>query len=197
MSTLGCFGFGTAFGVSEIPDDVLYLFKDLVINPEKKIEFASEIVVSGLQGRINLKKDFNIDAFEYAIKHNTYLNIERKKKKESYINFDSEDWDESAIRGGIQDSQLNSKAVEKMADAFEELIMDDSLRYAVETIKSLNNDLIVEENINFIEVLKQAVDFVPSAVEMVKYICDKYKVISDMAYEILNSGKPIDELFAY
>lgn len=197
MSTLGCFGFGTAFGVSEIPEDVLYLFKDLVVNPDKKIEFASEIVVSGLQGRINLNKDFNIDAFEYAIKHNTFLNKERKKKKESYIEFDSEDWEDSATRGGIQESQINGKAVQKMADAFEEIIADDSLRYAVETIKSLNNDLIVEENIDFIEVLKQAVDFVPSAVEMVKYICDKYKVISDIAYEILNSGRPIDELFAF
>ena len=197
MSTLGCFGFGTAFGVSEIPEDVLYLFKDLVVNPDKKIEFASEIVVSGLQGHINLNKDFNIDAFEYAIKHNTFLNKERKKKKESYIEFDSEDWEDSATHGGIQESQINGKAVQKMADAFEEIIADDSLRYAVETIKSLNNDLIVEENIDFIEVLKQAVDFVPSAVEMVKYICDKYKVISDIAYEILNSGRPIDELFAF
>ena len=150
-----------------------------------------------MQGRINLNKDFNIDAFEYAIKHNTFLNKERKKKKESYIEFDSEDWEDSATHGGIQESQINGKAVQKMADAFEEIIADDSLRYAVETIKSLNNDLIVEENIDFIEVLKQAVDFVPSAVEMVKYICGKYKVISDIAYEILNSGRPIDELFAF
>lgn len=198
MATLHSYSFGNYNGVSELPDEVLGLFTSLVVNPEKQIEFASEIISSGLQGNIDFSKEFSIDGFEAAIRKNERLAQDAHKKKESFIDFSSskDDWDDVMASGGIKVDSLNNMTVEKMKDAYEEIVMEDELRYAVETIKSLNSELIIEEHVNFIFALKQAVKGIPSAVENVKRVCESYEVIGELVHEILESGEELNQLFA-
>ena len=139
MSLLKSYSFGSMYGVTELPTEVLNLFTGLVYNPEKKIEFASEIISAGLQGRIDFESEFNIEAYEAAIHKNLKLGKESKRKKEMFLDFsdNSDDWEETVRSGGIKADSISASAVDKMEDAFEELLMEDELKYAVDTIKSL------------------------------------------------------------
>lgn len=189
--------FGTiGNGMSEIPTGVLNLFISLSENPSKKLEFASEIVENGLAGRIRLDSSFNIDAYENTIRKNIRLGKENKRKKETHIIFDSEDQDAwSQDKNGVNLGRYTPTALQ-MQDAFEQLLCEEELIYAIATIKSLDKDLQVEENIFIIDVIKQALIGIPNAVDKIKYICNKYKLVSEQLEIILGSGKSFDEMFA-
>lgn len=196
MQMLHSLSFGTiANGQSEIPTEVLNLFISLSDNPTKKLEFASEIVENGLAGRIRLDSSFNIDAYEATIRKNLRLGKESKRKKETHIVFDSEDIDDYSDKSGINLGRYTPKALQ-MQDAFEQLLNDEELEYAISTIRALDKDLQVEENIFIIDVIKQALLGVPTAIESIKYICGKYKLVAEQLETILSSGKSFNEMFA-
>ena len=194
MGLLRSYRFGSFLGVDEVPEKVLELFTDSV-SKQKEVTYASEIIFSGIQGRIDLDHTFHLEAYEKAIKKNGALTQNNKRKKESYIEFgcSSEDYDSVAQNGGIQEDHLNIKDVQ---DAFEELIDDDELRYAVSNIKNLNAELIVVEEIDLIEALKLALKGIPQAISEIKRICDFYPSISESVQTILSSGKDFYEVFA-
>ena len=194
MGLLKSYRFGSFLGVDEVPENVLNLFTDSV-NKKKEISYASEIIFSGIQGRIDLNHTFHLDAYEKAIEKNGALAQNNKKKKESYIEFgtSSEDYDSVAQNGGIQEDHLN---IENVQDAFEELIDSDELRYAVSNIKNLNQDLILVEDVDLIEALKLALQGIPQAIKEIKRICEFYPIISESVQTILGSGKDFYEVFA-
>lgn len=199
MSNLSSLSFGLAYGVSEIPKEVLGLFTDLALNTDKRIEFTEEIVSNGLQGRIDFNKPFNIDAYEATIRKNQNLCKESKRKKVRYIDFSSgDDYEDISKNGGIREDDLHksSDSVRAMRDAFEEFIDDESLQYAVNSIKALSEELLIEEEVDLIEALKSAKRGTPSAVTVVKNLCSKYTVVADLIYEILDSGRDLEEVFA-
>ena len=134
ISVLCSVSFGNYNGINELPDEVLGLFTSLLDNPNKKLEFANQ----------NLGK-------------------ENKRKKECYIDMtdSADDWEEVSGRGGIKLAQVNSRAVDKIQDAYEHLLLDDELKYAVDTIKAINEDLMIEESIDLIYALKQSVRGIP------------------------------------
>lgn len=195
---LRSFSYGSFCGVNELPDEILGLFSDLVENPEKKVEFASEIISNGLQGRIDFNREFCLDAYETTIRKNQSLGKESEKKKKVFIDYNgsSDDWDEVSIKGGIKADQINSRAVDKIQDAYEDLLTDEELKYAVETIKSLNEDLIVEESIDLIYALKQAVRGIPDAVASIQRVCENNGLISELVQTILGSGYEVSQIFA-
>lgn len=194
MGLLKSYRFGGFLGVDTIPEDVLKLFTDSV-GKKKQISYASEIIFSGIQGRIDLNHPFHLDAYEKAIEKNDALAKNNRKKKESYIEFgsSSEDFDSVAQSGGVQEDHLN---IENVQDAFEELLDSDELNYAVSNIKNLNKDLIVVEDIDLIEALKLALKGIPQAIKEVKRICEFYPSISESVHTILSSGKDFYEVFA-
>ena len=75
MSLLHSYSFGTAFGQDGLSSDVLGLFTELVDNPNKKIEFASEIIDAGMTGAINFRRPFSIDAYEAGIRKRKFFMI--------------------------------------------------------------------------------------------------------------------------
>ena len=199
MSCLNSLSFGVAHGYNEIPAEVLGLFSDLVTNGEKRIEFAAEIVLNGLQGRIDLNKSFNIEAYEATIRKNQKLSKEASRKTQVYIDFNSDsDFDAVAKSGGIREDDIakSSSTVRAMRDAFEEYVDDESLAYAISSIKALNEELLIEERVDLIGAIKQAYRGIPSDISAVKSICENYSVVSDLVFEILNSGKDLEELLA-
>ena len=195
MSLLRSFSFGHISGVTELSNEILGLFEDLVYNPEKKIEFASEIISAG---NIDFKHDFNIDAYESAIRKNQRLGKEAKRKKEVFLDFsdNSDDWDETVQAGGIKADTATTRATKKMEDAYEQLLADEELKYAVETIKSLQPMLLVEAKMDFMCTVKQALKGIPESVNLLKRVCDDYEVVAEQVKIILGSGKTFEEIFA-
>ena len=199
MSLLRSYSFGFYNGCSEIPNELLsHCFSSLVESPEKHTEYALDIILRGLQGSIDFTKDFNIDAYEATIRHNLKMNKEGRKKKESYISSDDceEDWDAVAMNGGIKMDVLSARAAEHMRDAYDELIQEDALRFAVETINSLREDLLIEERMDIVVVIKQALKCIPESVKMLKRVCSEYSVLAEQIQVILESGVDLDMLFA-
>lgn len=195
---LRSYSFGKIFGVDELPTEILNLFLDLSSNPDKRIEFSTEIISAGLQGKIDFGHEFNLDAYEGRIRKNQQLGKENRRKKELYIDFSdsSDDYGEVAANGGIKANNLDSCAVEKMADAYEDLLMEEELKYAVDTIKSLQSVLLVEAKVDFILAIKQALHGIPDSIDLVKRICDEYAVVSEQVKIILDSKYEFNVLFA-
>lgn len=190
-------GFGKIYGVDELPTEVLNLFMDLSKNPEKHVEFSPEIISAGLQGKIDFGRDFDLDAYECRIRQNLMLNKDKRRKKELFIDFNDsgDDWDEVAASGGIKANNIDSHAVRKMEDAYEELLLEEELKYAVDTIKSLQPVLLVEAKVDFITAMRQALKGVPESINAVKRVCDEYAVVAEQVKLILDSSYEFNTLF--
>lgn len=199
MSLLRSYSFGTAFGQDGIPEEVLGLFLELAEHPDKKVEFASEIMFAGMCGRINFNSKFNIDAYEAAIRKNEALNKNNKRKKECAIDFLGllEDENDTKISYGLASvDYVSNHTVKKMEDAYEQLVMEDELRYAVESIKSLQPVLMTEARIDIIHTIRQALKGVPDSVRNLQNICKEYAVLAEQVQIVLGSGYSFEEIFA-
>ena len=193
MGCLGSYSFGSYMGVDEIPEKVLGLFADPV-RQGKSLNYASEIVFSGIRGRIDLNREFNIEAYEKAIEKNGQLSAYNKKKKESYLDFgSSDDYDSVTQSGGVQAERLNLEVVQ---DAFEELLDNDELACAVSNIRRLNDEFITVEETDIIEAIRLALKGIPQAIKELKRICEFYPQISENIKTILSCGLSFDEVFA-
>lgn len=196
---LHSFSFGTISGYSELPDEVLNLFSSLVVNPEKKIEFAGEIISAGLEGRIDFSSEFNLDAYEATIRKNNKLNLNNKRKYEVFLDFGSNSDEDSEVfrQGGVKEDFASSHTVDQIKDAYEQILLDAELEYAINTIKELQPVLAVEERIDFIGAIRLALKGIPDAISKIKRICDEYDVVAEQVKVILGSGKTFDEMFAF
>lgn len=198
MSLLRSYSFGQMNGVNELPEEILRLFTDLVEIPEKQIEFASEIISAAMQGNIDLEHEFNIDAYESAIRKNIRLGKEAKRKKEVFLDYtdSSDSWEETAQAGGIKADVATLQAVNKMEDAYEQIMLEDELQYAVETIKSLQPMLLIEARIDFLHTMKQALKGIPESVKILQSVCNEYEVLAEQVRTVLSSGYTFEEIFA-
>lgn len=198
MSLLRSYSFGQMNGVDELPEEILCLFTDLVEIPEKQIEFASEIISAAMQGNIDLEHEFNIDAYESAIRKNIRLGKEAKRKKEVFLDYtdSSDSWEETAQAGGIKADVATLQAVNKMEDAYEQIMLEDELQYAVETIKSLQPMLLIEARIDFLHTMKQALKGIPESVKILQSVCNEYEVLAEQVRTVLSSGYTFEEIFA-
>jgi cell fate (sporulation/competence/biofilm development) regulator YmcA (YheA/YmcA/DUF963 family) len=198
MSLLRSYSFGQMNGVDELPEEILRLFTDLVEIPEKQIEFASEIISAAMQGNIDLEHEFNIDAYESAIRKNIRLGKEAKRKKEVFLDYtdSSDSWEETAQAGGIKADVATLQAVNKMEDAYEQIMLEDELQYAVETIKSLQPMLLIEARIDFLHTMKQALKGIPESVKILQNVCNEYEVLAEQVRTVLSSGYTFEEIFA-
>lgn len=191
---LRSFSFGSSMGVDEIPQRVLSLFSSYV-GAEKQLQYASEIVFAGIQGRINLDKEFNLEGYTKAIEHNKNLYKHNRKKKESFIDSgsSSDDYNTVIQEGGIQADRLQ---IEEVKDAFEELIEHDELRYAVSAIKKVNAEFIVVEELDLIEAIRMALKGIPQALKDVQRICEFYPKVAENIKTVLSSGFEFEAIFA-
>ena len=200
MSLLHSYSFGTAFGQDGLSSDVLGLFTELVDNPNKKIEFASEIIDAGMTGAINFRRPFSIDAYEAGIRKNQHLSKEGRRSKEVF--YDSfcttSEMNDTEVRKGstVSHEYVSTHAVNRMKDAFEELLLGEELKYAVETIRSLQPVLLIEERLDIIETLRQAISGIPESIKNLQRICDLYEVVAEQVQCVLASGYTFEEVFA-
>lgn len=195
MSLLRSFSFGQFHGITELPDEVLLLFSDLVEDPGKHVKYASEIISAGLQGNIDFGRSFNIDAYEAAITRNQQMNTSKKRKKETWLDFGTGD-DEEPANGGVRVDIASLQNVSQMEDAYEKLMAEDELRYAISAIKSLQPVLMVEARMDILLTMRQALKGIPDSVKMLKTVCEEYEILGEQIKVVLSSGQSFEEMFA-
>ena len=66
----------------------------------------------------------------------------------------------------------------------------------MKTIKSLQKDLLIEKHVDFIGLIQEALNQIPSAIASVKEICDEYPIVAEQVEIILNSGNSFEECFS-
>lgn len=194
---LRSFSFGAYMGVNGLPIEVLALFNALADCPEKRIEFAGEIIQAALQGKIDLNGSFNIDAYETAIRRNNFLVKIGERKKKLYLDGGSSD-DDFSETGCVNTEHLSSdcmSCIAEVKDAFEDLLDESELNYAVSMIKKINNKVVAIYGVDLIHAIRQAIKGFPQAIEAVKNLCLSCKPISDLVETVLSSDKEFDDLF--
>lgn len=194
MSLLRSFSFGQFHGVTELPENVLSLFTSLVEDPTKKIQYASEIISAGLQGNIDFSREFNIDAYEATITRNQRLGVSKRSKKVSFLDMASDSSDEPAA-GGVRVDIASLQNVSQMEDAYEQLMDEDELKYAISAIKSIQPVLVVEARMDLLYTMRQALKGIPDSVKMLRQVCEDYEVLGEHIKVVLGSGYSFDEMF--
>lgn len=195
MSTLHNYTFGISYGVNELPVGIINLFTPLVEEPSRRVEFVSEIITGGLRGRINLN-DFDLGKYENGIRKKCYLADLTKGKKT--IALETGRMTESTeVSYGLvmSEDKVNNRLVQKMKDAYEELQDEDELHYAIQTITALNDSFQIDDGVDMLCALKNAIRGIPSAIAVLKDLCNRYEVVADLIQTILSSGKTYSEMF--
>ncbi len=200
MSLMRSFSHGIFKGINEIPVDCWKLFADLADNPNKQeIDYSYEIISTYLRGNLREREDFNLKGYAYGIQKNEKLAFDKRKTKELFL--DDNSFDDNGGKGKAPctiSSDLvaqHQTTVEACSDVFEELIDSYELRYAVETIQELKEDIFIEENIDIVECVRQAMRGLPSAVQSLKGICAEYELLGEQIKLVLASGVSFNQLF--
>lgn len=193
MGLLCSYSFGYIDGESELTEATLGLFVGLVEDPTKNIEYASEIVTAGQRRKIDVRRPFNIDAYEAGIRRNSELHKHGRRKKE--VGFGPDVDLEDSEPGVLTESYVSNNLVDKMEDVYEKLLLDDELQYAVRTIQGLRSVFFVEEKCDILLVLRQALEGIPISIAKLKSICGNYADVAELIKELLGSGYSYEEMF--
>jgi len=189
---LRSYSYGTFMGVSELPPDVLNLFKSLVDENGKKISYASEIVFAALAGNIKLDDSFNIDAYISTIRKNERLCIDKKRIYESSYTLNS-GCDEDGVLDLGYCSQHSTDSISD-SDDYTKIEDDEFLQYSVSMLKEINKDFISDYGIDLIFCIKRALGGIPSALATLKDVCNNFDNIKDMIHALLTSEKDLDSI---
>lgn len=182
FSTLRSFSLST----TDIPCKVLGLFEKMDEVTEE-LDCTMEIIEAALEGYIDFEKEFNLAGYVYRIhqKHRLWENNKRKK----YIHIiNSEDSDEAGD-GGVCLSHLVSEE-----NTYEEIEQKAEVKYYVKKLYSIRQEFLIDEGIDLIPLLKNAVACVPQAVNTLKKLCEEFDYISEIVMVLLGSGESIDVL---
>ena len=189
---------------SEVSDGVLNLFKVLVDEPTKVINYSSEIIEAGLKGRIALNSEFNIDAYMNAIESNTRLRKHNDGKKVRSFNSVGQRNDDSSTYytevfeediAKLYNTDVVSSSLNKVVDAYEQLLNEDELKFAIESINMLQEDFILEEKVDLLGLVKSALGGIPSSIKHLKELCEEHTILGENIKIVLESGREFNELF--
>ena len=197
LSLLRSCSYGTAYGKDGITEDVLNLFIDLAHNPSKQIEFASEIVDAGMSGRIRLDGSFNIDAYEAGIRktNRLYANSQRKKQVSADMSGAGLDDLEFSETGVLTSDYVNAHLSEEMTDAYDELLDNYELEYAIDTLKMLREDMIRKAGVDILYTIKQALSGATDARKVLRDVCERFELVAEQIKVVLGSGRSFYECF--
>lgn len=196
MSLLRGFSFGAENGITELPVNVVQLFTGLAENPEKELDYVSEIVDVGLRNRLD-PVDFNLWGYGYVIaRNNKRSSGKRGRKQLALIDSNPEVLADGVGVGCITDEMLSKQSTAIVVDAYEEVIKSTEIDDAIKRIKQFSVELLIDEKVDLITAIKSAVRGIPEAVSELRRICEEYTTIGELVYTILDSGEPVDTIFA-
>lgn len=183
----------------EVNKQIWGLFAQMQENPNIEVEHVMEIVDRAMEGAIDLTKKFNLYGYDYAVKTNRKRKQRKKAAIETFIDFSgNKDEDTPETRGGVSIDVVSYQAdmLSEAKNEFEQLFDNAELKCAIESIKSLNDDFIVDYSVDLIALIKKAVHGIPQAVLKLKEVCEQMSCVAEQVKIILNSGVSIDECFA-
>ena len=181
MAVIRSLSFGNYNGYTELPDNVLGLFQKLVDNPEKQIDYASEIIDNALEGLIDYNT-FDLDSYIYVIRYNDKL--VKSKKKGSIVSLDT-----------LETSHETTSYANKMRDNYYELIDEIELQDAISTINALQEDIIVRDRVDLRYNIQRALEGIPIAIDILKDLCEKHTDLKESLRIVLTSGKTFNQMF--
>lgn len=193
-----CYNEGTS-----LDESILRLFTDMADTPTKNVEYVQEIIDAAQQGRVNLNSDFNLAGYCYKISQNTMLKANSRKKKETFYfeddGIDESDWGKYSKQGGISMTEVTvqSKRFNALEQGFEALEDDSEFLDAINTIKNLRDDFLVNEGVDLIMLIKQALKYFPQAIKELKKICTEFELVGEQIKIILSSEKDIEHYLEF
>lgn len=172
----------------QLPERVQALFSTMADKPTKSVEYVDEIIRAGLDGRIDLSSNFNLEGYCYRITSTYKGKVEPKSlKKIKYLEDDTSDFENTAKSGGVL-----TNTIIKLETSFEEIENDSELMFAVDTIKRLQMDFLVQEGISLKKLITRAIEGVPQAVKKLKVVCEEFELVGEQIKVILLSGKAME-----
>ena len=156
----------------------------------KRDEFRREF--EGATDYDELKKEFNLEAYNYKVKEIREKGRWKSDRKKLRIYEASEDGTADAY--GVLESVVTECAGQK--DAYEDFLNEDELSYAVKYLYDSQGWLMTEARIDIIHTLRQALKGVPDAVRNLASVVKEYPVVGDCVRAILSSGKDLNDLLS-
>lgn len=177
------------------------LFTQMKDMPSLPVEHALEIVERAMEGAIDLDREFNLYGYDYAIKTGKKRKAIKNLSTETFIDFSGcrdDKQNDVESKGGVSIDVVSFQA-DALSDArneFECLLDNAELQCAIESIKSLNEDFMVEYSIDLISLIRKAVKGIPQAVLKLKGVCDEMPCVAEQVKVVLSSGVSVEECFS-
>lgn len=185
----GAFGFDNT-----VAPEVYELFKGMLTSNEKEVPYALEIIKAANEGRISMDGSFCLEAYCGKIKSNLEKNAIQRAKKVTFLDMSAnpeEDMEKGVAGAGFG---VSVNKIVKMESSYEEIDEDEDLVYAIKQIKRVQEDILAEEGIDLLFLMKRAASGVPQAVQKLRQFCEEYELLAEQVKIILTSGRPLDTL---
>ena len=161
-------------------------------NLDKFEEAAKRDELKGTTHYNELKKEFNLKAYDYKVKEIREKRRWKSDRKKLRIYEAGEDGTADAY--GVLESVVTECAGQK--DAYEDFLNEDELSYAVKYLYDSRGWLMTEARIDIIQTLRQALKGVPDAVRNLASVVEEYPVVGDCVRVILSSGKDLEDVLS-
>lgn len=178
---------------TKVSDEVWCLFSSMADTPSKSVPYVDEILNASFKGKIALNRTFNLEGYCYTVRENLKMKAGQKAQKELFL-FESdsdEEYEGSSRNGGVSTNRFD-----KLEDGFNELEDDDELLSAIQSIKNIREDFLLDEGVDLVKLLKSATEFLPQAIEELKKVCEEFELIGEQIQIIIKSGVPIQKCFS-
>lgn len=155
------------------------------------LECSLEVIDAAMAGRLDLDH-FDLSAYAKTVKKNERLANFRVGSKLLPIVFDYNE--EDAEPYGVPESVVSIYA--EPVDAYEAIVDDEEVRYAVTELTNMNHDITSYYRIDFVRCMTQALKGIPASINLLKQLVCDDPYIGELIRAILSSGHPFCELFA-
>ena len=188
-----CFTFRTVTDRVEITEK----FADL--SPEKRYEYGYKAFMRAVEGTAHEEGFGDGVAWEIACKKLEKLD-KSSKKKGGYdtLALDSYDEDEKEKPYTIDTDTASYSVSKETLSHFEKWEIDEDLKIAKTDILDIRDDLIIEEGIDLVNLLRVYADCINTEKHdsLIQRLCDTYPVLKDNLMLIIQSGR-LKELFSF
>lgn len=184
----GAFGFDNT-----VASEVYELFSSMLYS-DKPVLYVDEIMKAAMEGRINMDGSFCLEAYCGKISSNLEKNAIHRAKKIKFLDMSAnpEEDMEKGVPGAGYGVSVNK--IVKMETSFEEIDENEDLVHAINQIKRVQEDILAEEGIDLLFLIKRAASGVPQAVQKLRQFCEEYELLAEQVKIILTSGRPVESL---
>lgn len=183
--------------------EILPLFADYAIKQQNRtlatpcIESLDLIVEKGLEGKIRVDEEFNLEGYAYKVKFTDKLKekqkIKRKKKGYSEISMETPVGQDENSTTSLSDIVAFKNWQDEMS--LQQDVFESDVSAAIKSLKDIREELLVEEQVDIIQLIKSALEDSQIAISALRDICVKYAFIGEYVKTVLTSGLEVKYCF--